>query len=176
MKWLQKEAAHPRVPSGPLPGEHPRSTRFQIWAPGKGSGRRRGDTIPRSRSEDSAGSRRITLLAFRKLRGHQEARVRRDARVRQCQSLSRVRLFVTPWSVHRVLQAGTLKWAAIPFPRRPSRPRDGTWALHCRQMLYHLSQQGGPQRGLRCTITLTDEVQQRCLPFSGGVTDTKIRD
>ena len=49
-----------------------------------------------------------------------------------CQSLSRVRLSVTPWtvahppgsSVHGVLQAITLEWAAIPFSRGSSLPRD----------------------------------------------------
>ena len=57
------------------------------------------------------------------------------------------------------------------FPTQGSNPG----LLHCRQILYPLSHQGSPQRRMYCIITLTDEVQQRCLSFHGGVTDTKIR-
>ena len=40
-------------------------------------------------------------------------------------SLSRVRLFVTPWTVvHGILQARILEWVAFPFSREPSQPRD----------------------------------------------------
>ena len=46
-------------------------------------------------------------------------------------SLSHVQLFATPWTVayqasplHRILQARVLKWVAISFSRRSSRPRD----------------------------------------------------
>ena len=42
-------------------------------------------------------------------------------------------------SVHGVLQARILKWIAIPFFRKSSRPSDRTWV---RQILYHLSHQG----------------------------------
>ena len=41
----------------------------------------------------------------------------------------------TPWtaasgsSVHEVLQARILEWVAIPFSRKSSPPRDGTWSL-----------------------------------------------
>ena len=46
--------------------------------------------------------------------------------------LSCVRLFVTPWtacsppgsSVRGILQARTLEWVAVPFPRGSSQPRD----------------------------------------------------
>ena len=50
----------------------------------------------------------------------------------KCYSLSRVQLFVTPWtvcsppgsSVHRLLQTRILKWIAIPFSGWSSWPRD----------------------------------------------------
>ena len=47
-----------------------------------------------------------------------------------CSSLSHVQLFATPrtilpgFSVHGILQARILEWAAIPFSRGSSRPRD----------------------------------------------------
>ena len=46
-------------------------------------------------------------------------------------------------SVHGILQARILEWVAIPF----------SWGLnpdvlHCRQILYHLSHQGSPYRGI----------------------------
>ena len=44
----------------------------------------------------------------------------------QRKSLSRTRLFVTQWTVHGVLQAGMLEWAAVPFCRGSSQSRDGT--------------------------------------------------
>ena len=34
--------------------------------------------------------------------------------IRSDQSLSHVRLFVTPWSVHRILQARILEWVTFP--------------------------------------------------------------
>ena len=39
--------------------------------------------------------------------------------------------------VHGILQARKLEWVAISFSRGSSRPKDQ--ALHCRQILYHLS-------------------------------------
>ena len=46
-------------------------------------------------------------------------------------------------SVHRILQAIILEWAAIPiFPTQGLNP----CLLHCRQILYCLSHQGSPQR------------------------------
>ena len=46
-------------------------------------------------------------------------------------SLSRVRLFVTPWtvglsgsSIHGILQAGILEWVVMPSSRGSSPPRD----------------------------------------------------
>ena len=43
-------------------------------------------------------------------------------------------------SVHGILQARILKWAAISFSKGSSQPRDQTRVyLHCRQILYHLS-------------------------------------
>ena len=41
-------------------------------------------------------------------------------------------------SVHGFLQARILEWVAIPFSRGSSQPRDETWVLHCRHILYHL--------------------------------------
>ena len=35
-------------------------------------------------------------------------------------------LFVTPWTVHGILQTGTLEWVAFPFSRGSSQPRDWT--------------------------------------------------
>ena len=43
--------------------------------------------------------------------------------------------------VHGILQATMVKWVAIHFSRGSSQPRDQTWVLHCRQILYHLSHQ-----------------------------------
>ena len=44
-------------------------------------------------------------------------------------------------SVHESLQARILEWVAISFSRVSSQPRDRTpGLLHCRQMLYPLSQ------------------------------------
>ena len=37
-----------------------------------------------------------------------------------------------------------LEWAAYPFSRGTSRPRNQTGLLHCRQILYQLSYQGSP--------------------------------
>ena len=48
----------------------------------------------------------------------------------QRKSLSRTRLFVTQWTVHGVLQAGMLEWAAVPFCRGSSQSRDGTQVFH----------------------------------------------
>ena len=51
-------------------------------------------------------------------------------------SLSRVRVFVTPGTiahqspVHGILQARTLEWVAISFPRGPPWPRDRTRVSH----------------------------------------------
>ena len=68
--------------------------------------------------------------------------------------LSRVQLFVTlrmdcsppGSSVHRILQARILEWAAIPFCRGTSQPRDRTHISYVsrigRQILYHYSHLG----------------------------------
>ena len=48
-------------------------------------------------------------------------------------------------SVHGILQARRLEWVAMPFSRGSSQPRDRIQGLpHCRQILYHLRQQGSP--------------------------------
>ena len=56
-------------------------------------------------------------------------------------SLSRVWLFVTPWTVRGMLQARILEWVSFPFSRGifPSQ-RSNPGLLHCRQILYQLSQ------------------------------------
>ena len=41
-------------------------------------------------------------------------------------SLSHVRLFATPWTVHGILQARILEWVAFPFSRGSAQPRDWT--------------------------------------------------
>ena len=49
-------------------------------------------------------------------------------------------------SVHGILQAAILEWAAIPFSRGSSwDPNLGSnlGFLHCRQILYHLNHRGG---------------------------------
>ena len=56
-------------------------------------------------------------------------------------SLSRVRLFATPWTVHGILQARILECVAFPFSRGSAQPRDRIW-VHFRQILYCLSHQG----------------------------------
>ena len=48
-------------------------------------------------------------------------------------------------SIRGILQTRVLEWVAIPFSRGSSWLRDWTQVfLHCRQMLYRLSQQGSP--------------------------------
>ena len=43
-------------------------------------------------------------------------------------------------SVHGILQARILEWVAISFSRGSSLPGSNSGFLHCRQILYHLSQ------------------------------------
>ena len=56
-------------------------------------------------------------------------------------------------SVHGISQAKILEWVAISFSRESSQARDQTQVyciastlLHCRWILYQLSQQGSPLR------------------------------
>ena len=52
--------------------------------------------------------------------------------------LSRVQLFVTPWTVHEIFQARVLEWVAIYFSTGSSQPRDRTYVSWIgRQILYH---------------------------------------
>ena len=54
-------------------------------------------------------------------------------------------------SVHGVLQARILEWVAISFSRGSSWSRIQGWnpgLLHCRQILYHLSPQRRPSKGI----------------------------
>ena len=82
-------------------------------------------------------------------------------------SLSRVRLFGTPWIiVHGILQAGLLEWVAFPFPRGSSQPRDQTQVSnpglpHCRRILYQLSHKGSPSEGYKLILI---NVKQICKP------------
>ena len=39
-------------------------------------------------------------------------------------------------SVHRISQAGVLKWLAIPFSRGSSQPRDWTWVSHIARVFF----------------------------------------
>ena len=52
-------------------------------------------------------------------------------------------------SVHRISQARILEWVAISFSRGSSQPKDLT-QVSCigRQILYHVSHQGSPQKNL----------------------------
>ena len=52
--------------------------------------------------------------------------------VRKGKSLSHVRLFATPmdYSVYGIFQARVLEWAALPFSRGSSQPRDRTQVSH----------------------------------------------
>ena len=60
-------------------------------------------------------------------------------------SLSCVWLFVTPWTVvHGILQARILKWVAFPSPGDLPYPGIKPRSLHCRRILYQLSDKGRP--------------------------------
>ena len=45
-------------------------------------------------------------------------------------SFNHVQLFVTPWNVHGIIQAGILEWVAFSFSRGSSQPRDRTQVSH----------------------------------------------
>ena len=68
-------------------------------------------------------------------------------------SLSRVQLFVTPWTAAhqsplsmRILRARIPEWVAMPSSGGSSQHRDQTQVfLHCKKILYHLSHQGSPR-------------------------------
>ena len=78
-------------------------------------------------------------------------------------SLSRVRLFVTPWTVAYqtspsmgFFQARVPEWVAISFSRRSSRPRDQTWVSRIAGSRFTLSHQGSlvKNRGMDVNISL----------------------
>ena len=48
------------------------------------------------------------------------------------------------YTVHGILQARILEWAAFPFSRVSSQPKDQTQVSHCRWILYQLSHKGSP--------------------------------
>ena len=70
------------------------------------------------------------------------------------ESLSRVRLCGTPWTVaHQsplsmgILQARILEWIAMPSYRGSSQPRDRTQVSHIvEKIIYQLSYQGSPEK------------------------------
>ena len=70
-----------------------------------------------------------------------------------CQSLSRICLFVTPWTVAQpgssapgILQERILEWVAIPFFRGSSQPRDPTQvSCFAGRFFYSLSHQGSQE-------------------------------
>ena len=82
------------------------------------------------------------------------------------QSLSRVQLFATPWTVaHQALlsmgslQARILEWVAMPSSRASFRPQGSNQGLLQRRwILYQLSYQGRPQTLL---------ANHRCMRKSG---------
>ena len=68
-----------------------------------------------------------------------------------CVSLSHVQLSATPWTVaHQApLSMEFFRqeyWSGLPFPYPEDLPNQGSnpGLLHCRQILYHLNQQGSP--------------------------------
>ena len=52
------------------------------------------------------------------------------------------------YTVHGVLQARILEWAAMPFSRIFLTQELNLALLHCRQILYQLSHQGSPREPL----------------------------
>ena len=89
------------------------------------------------------------------------------------QSLIHVQLFATPWTVAHhtplsmgILQARILEWVAMPSSRGSSQGSN-PGLQHCRQILYHLSHQGSPQKlyGLSQIILLVNngaKIQFQC--------------
>ena len=78
-------------------------------------------------------------------------------------SLSRVRLFATPWTVayQAPLSMGFSRqvyWSGLPFPSPGDLPNPGL--PHCRQTLYRLSHQGSPNRRGGRSIRKTRMVAQ----------------
>ena len=60
---------------------------------------------------------------------------------------------VTPWTVAcqaplsmRILQARILEWLTLPSPENIPNPGTESGLLHCRQILYRLSDKGRPKR------------------------------
>ena len=84
-----------------------------------------------------------------------------------CESLSRVRHFVTPQtetlqaSVHGILQARILEWVAMPFSRGSSQPKDQTQVSHIAGTFFTVWITRGAQTQDR--LTLKPHLQHRCL-------------
>ena len=69
-------------------------------------------------------------------------------------------------SVHGILQARMLEWAAIPFSRGSSRPTEGSnlHLLHCRQIHYHLSHQNVARATkIKSNLKLSCQINELCL-------------
>ena len=66
-------------------------------------------------------------------------------------------------SIHGILQARVLEWAAISFSRRSSRPRDQTWVSRIAGR--PLSHQGSPY-GVLCNMSISCEEDGHSLPSS----------
>ena len=76
-------------------------------------------------------------------------------------------------SVHGILQARTVEWVAVSFPRGSSWPRD----LHCRWILYWLSHQGSPLKWrtiLKQLITSDTKPRFSCLQLRSQEFKTQV--
>ena len=99
-------------------------------------------TFPRSFLRTQAPA--VSLHGEKAPRGSQGAVVTPGHFPAHCcaQSLSRVRLFASPWTVAR--QARTREWVSMPFSRGSSQIRTRTQVSHIAGgFFYHLSHQGG---------------------------------
>ena len=57
---------------------------------------------------------------------HKYAHTSPNLLVKKWKSLINVQLFVTPWTIHGILQATILEWVAVSFSRGSFQPRDWT--------------------------------------------------
>ena len=78
-------------------------------------------------------------------------------------SLSRVRLFATPWTVaHQAPPSMGFSrqeyWSGLPFPSPGIFPTQGSnlGLPHCKQTLYHLSHQGS----LKCSLSVSNFLEE----------------
>ena len=78
----------------------------------------------------------------------------RKQKSKSVKSLSHVQLFMTPWSVHGILQARILEWVAIPFSRGSSLPRDRTQVSRIAGRFFTTEPPGKPLAGNRGHIQI----------------------